>query len=160
MGLAEELSQFYLSSERSLKLSYKQLVECNYDIGFTSIIEDGKDFHKLTKDIVLSVMKFHDQALTNLVFSNKQPIRLHLVDKEIIDYYSDYIELRYILTGHLAVEIEGNTHHFYENEVLFIDSMAYHKESIDNSECVLLNVSISRDIITESFLGNVNLTPL
>lgn len=160
MNLTGKLSQYYIHPSHSLKLNYAQLVSAGLDIGFTSTTKNNRDFHQITRDICLSVMKFHSGKLSNLVFSNGQSIRLELEDAELVSYYSDYIELRYILFGNLEVEIEGTTAHFHENEICFIDSMAYHRESIKDSECILLNISIRRSVFNETFLENVNVTPL
>ncbi len=160
MKLAEELYRIPVAPEHHLKMTYAQLNACGMDFDFVSVLQDGKDFHKITRDICISYQKFHNGHLTNLFFSQKTPVHLDLDDSELISYYSDYIELRYILSGHLEVEIEGETAHFLENEICFINSMAYHRESISNSECLLVNVSIDRNVFTEAFLGSVSMTPL
>jgi YesN/AraC family two-component response regulator len=64
------------------------------------------------------------------------------------------------MTGKLEVEIEGKLAQFQENEICFINSMAYHRESIANSNCLFLNISIKRDVFNEAFIGNVSMTPL
>ena len=160
MKFNEQLSEYYNSPDQHLRMSYQQLISCNMDIGFTSVIKEGRDFHQITCDIVLSVMRFCDHHLTNLLFSQGAPIRLELEDSEIISYFSDYIELRYIISGHLEIELEGKIVCFEENEICFIDSMAYHKELISTSNCVLLNISIERNVFNNAFLNNVGLSPL
>lgn len=160
MNLKDQVTEYYLSPNLRIKMSYQQLCACNMDIGFTSVIKKGRDYHKITRDIALSIMKFENNTLTNLIFSNNHPIRLELADSEIISYYSDYIELRYIISGHSEVEIEGELVHFSENDICFINSMAYHKESICHSNCVLLNISIDRHVFNEAFLNNISLNPL
>ncbi len=160
MKLAEELYRIPVAPEYHLKMTYAQLNACDMDFDFISVLQDGKDFHKITRDICISYQKFHEGHLTNLFFSRKTPIHLDLGDSELVSYYSDYIELRYIISGHLEVEIEGETAHFSENEICFINSMAYHRESIRNSECLLVNISINREVFNEAFLGSVSMTPL
>ena len=160
MKLAEELYRIPVAPEYHLKMTYAQLNACGMDFDFISVLQDGKDFHKITRDICIFYQKFHDGHLTNLFFSRKTPVHLELSDSELVSYYSDYIELRYIISGHLEVEIEGETTHFMENEICFINSMAYHRESIRNSECLLVNISIERNVFTEAFLGSVSMTPL
>lgn len=160
MKLAEELYRIPVAPEHHLKMTYEQLNACDMDFDFISVLQDGKDFHKITRDICISYQKFHSGHLTNLFFSRKVPVLLDLGDSELISYYSDYIELRYIISGCLEVEIEGETAHFTENEICFINSMAYHRESIKNSECLLVNISIDREVFGEAFLGNVSMTPL
>ena len=160
MKLTEEFYQIPVAPERHLKMTYAQLNACGMDFDFTSVLQDGKDFHKITQDICVSYQKFHEGHLTNLFFSRKTPVLLDLGDAELISYYSDYIELRYIISGHLEVEIEGETACFTDNEICFISSMACHRESIKNSECLLVNISIDREVFNEVFLGNVSMTPL
>lgn len=160
MKLSEEIYLLPVAPEHHLKMTYEELNACDMDFDFISVIQNGRDFHKITRDICISFQKFSKGRLTNLFFSNQHPIHLDLNDTELVSYYSDYIELRYLLSGHLEVEIEGETALFQEHEICFINSMAYHRESIQNSECLLLNISIDRDVFTEAFLGNVSLTPL
>ena len=160
MEFSKQLNQYYVRPERQFRASYHQLNTWNLDIGFTSIIKDGRDFHQITKDIVISVQSFENGCLTNLVLSEGNPIRLELTDREIITYYSDYIELRYILSGHSEVEIEGETIHFTEGEICFINSMSYHRESIANSNCMFINISIKREVFNETMLNNIGLSPL
>ncbi len=159
MEIREKLKEIQYAPWHRLKMNYEQLKKCGIDTGFTSVVTEGKDFHQLTQDICVSFMKFHDQSLTNLLFHNGQPIHLDF-DDEIISYYSDYIEIRYIAEGHLEVEIEGETFCFEEGEICLTNSMAFHRESIPNSNCLLLNISIQRKFFTEAFLDNVTLTPL
>ncbi len=160
MMLVDELYRIPVAPEHHLKMTYAELNACDLDFDFTSVIRNGRDFHQIKRDICLSYQKFHNGHLTNLFFSHLTPIHLELDDAELVSYYSDYIELRYILFGQLEVEIEGEIAHFAENEICFINSMAYHRESIKNSECLLINISIARDVLGEAFLGNVSITPL
>lgn len=160
MQFAEQLNQHYSTPIQHLKLTYAQLTRYNVDTGFTSVLKNGRDFHQITHDIVISVQKIHDNRLTNLLFTQNAPLRVTLEDEEIISYYSDYIELRYIVYGTLEVEIEGSKIHFTENDICFINSMAYHKESIRNSECMFININIRREVFTEIFLNNISTNPL
>ena len=122
MKLDEELYRIPIAPEHHLKMTYKQLNACDMDFDFISVIQDGKDFHKITQDLCISYQKFHN--------------------------------------GHLTVEIEGEIAQFHENELCFINSMAYHRESIQDSECLLVNICIDRDVFNEAFLGNVSISPL
>ena len=160
MQLAEELYRIPIAPEHHLKMTYEQLNACDMDFDFISVIRDGKDFHKITQDLCISYQKFHQGHLTNLFFSHEHPVHLDLGDTELVSYYSDYIELRYIVSGYLTVEIEGEIASFTENEICFINSMAYHRESIRDSECLLVNICIDRDVFNEAFLGNVSISPL
>jgi YesN/AraC family two-component response regulator len=160
MQFTDQLTEYYNNANNKLQMSYSQIVECGWDIGFTSTIKDGRDFHQILHEIVISVMKFQANSLTNLVFSKNQQLRIEFQDDEIINYYSDYIELRYILSGTLKVEIEGAQVTFYENEICFIDSMAYHRELIDQSDCIIININIEKNIFNEAFLEQIGLNPL
>lgn len=160
MTIKEKVDQFTFEYHHRLKMTWQQLRQCGIDCGFTTVTKYGRDFHQLTKDICISFMKFHEGHLTNLLFSNGRPIHLDFDEQEIISYYSDYIELRYILEGEVETEIEGELAYFKEGEFCFIDSMAYHRESIRNSNGLLLNVSVKRDVFTDTLLNSVSGTPL
>ena len=75
MKLTEEFYQIPVAPERHLKMTYAQLNACGMDFDFTSVLQDGKDFHKITQDICVSYQKFHEGHLTNLFFSRKTPLR-------------------------------------------------------------------------------------
>lgn len=160
MGLRNSVEKIAFGPGQRLKMTYAQLQQCGIDMGFTSVIKYGRDFHQLTRDICLSFMKFHDLHLTNLLFANGHPIHLDFDEQEIISYYSDYIELRYIVEGSVELEIEGEMLRFNEGEFCFINSMAYHRESIHRSDGLLLNVSVRRDVFTDAMLNSVSGTPL
>lgn len=160
MNITEEMYNIPVDLEHNLNMSYAQLNECQMDFDFSSVIQDGKDFHQLKKPLCISYQQFHDRKLTNLFFAGNQPIRLELSDSSLTSYYSDYIELRYIISGNLTVEIEGEIAHFVKDEICFINSMAYHKESIQESDCMLVNISVQRDVFNEVFLNNVSISPL
>ena len=160
MQIGEHIRSYYSSPSRLLKISYSDLVACNLDIGFTSEFIDGKDYHKITRDISLSVMHFDNDHIINLLFCNGNPIRIELTDREIVSYCLDYIELRYIISGHLEVEIENTIECFEENEICFIDSKAYHRELVDSSDCLLLNINIRKELFDGAFLNNIMLSPL
>jgi len=160
MQIQDQITDYYVRPERCMRGYYLQIVATKPDIGFRSIQKNGKDFHQLTREIALSVNKIHNSHMTNLCFCEGNPIRLELNDTELISYYSDYIELRYILSGHLEVEIENETVYFEENDLSFINSMAYHRESIQNSDCMLLNINIDRNVLNEAFLNSIELSAL
>ena len=160
MKLNEYLEQLSFAPQHRLKLTYEELVKCGLDCGFMSELRNGRDFHCLTRDIAVSFMFFHDSKLTTMVFSNDHPLRLELDDREIITYYSDYIELRYIIDGELEVEFEDECERFRQGEFCFISSSSYHRESIAGSDCILFNVSVQRKFFTEAFLSSVSVTPL
>ena len=144
---------------RLIKTDYSSIKNAAMELGFTSQIINGKDVHKITRDIVISVQKFQKGTITNLVFSDGQAVRLELNDQEVIPYYSDYIEIRYIVSGFLALEVEGQKTVFNENDVCFIHSMAYHREIPEESDCIFFNIGIEHDLFTEAFLSEVSSTP-
>lgn len=82
MKLTEEFYQIPVAPERHLKMTYAQLNACGMDFDFTSVLQDGKDFHKITQDICVSYQKFHEGHLTNLFFSRKTPVLLDLGDAD------------------------------------------------------------------------------
>ena len=160
MGFNDEITTYYRHADRKFQMPYKELAALQLDIGYYSVVENGRDFHKISRDITLSVMKFHNGRISNLVFSNNRPLRLELMDTELTSFFCDYIELRYVLSGHLEMEIEGKTAGFDQSEICFIDSMAYHREFIDKSECVMVNICVDRKFFNDSFLSNIGLSPL
>lgn len=160
MRLDEYLRQLSFAPQHRLKLTYEELNQCGIDCGFTSELRNGRDFHCLTQDIAVSFMFFHDSKLTTMVFSNGHPFRLDLDDREIITYYSDYIELRYIISGELDVEFENEHAAFRQGEFSFISPSSYHRESIASSDCILFNISVQRKFFTEAFLSSVSVAPL
>lgn len=160
MELSSQINQYYVRPDKHLKMTYQQLVSSQLDLGFISVLKDGKDYHQITRDIVLSVQRFHNGQITNLLFSDGQPIRLELDDTELIPYYSDYIEIRYIISGSLKIKIEENVFVFSENQIVFIDSMAYRQESLDPSDCIFVNINVRREVFNDAFLNNIGLSPL
>lgn len=146
--------------EYAVSMSYDHMNQLGLDLGFCSEIHNGKDYHKVTRPIVLSCQKFQKGTLINQMFSNGKDFRIRLADRSIIPYYSDYIEIRYVIRGYLELEIEGETASFQENEICFINSSAYHCESIQNSDCTILNISIDRNFFNEGFLTRISLSPL
>ena len=116
-----------------IRSAYENIRNSHMEIGFRSEKINGKDVHKINRDIVISIQRFHEGVITNLVFSNGQAFRLELLDNEIIPYYSDYIEIRYIISGHLVLDVEGQKAVFKEGDVCFIHSKAYHHEIVSES---------------------------
>ncbi len=160
MPIREEIFQYYISPDRQMLSSYQQLSEYRLDIGFITTMKNGKDFHQITRDIVISVNQFTKNRMTNLCFTDGKPIRLELNDAELNSFYADYIELKCVLSGHLEMEIEGETAFFEENDICFINPMSFHREIISSSNCMLLNISIDRDVFTEAFLKTIELNAL
>ena len=143
-----------------IRSPYESIRSSFTELGFISEKIDDRDVHKITRDIVISVQKFHEGIITNLVFSNGQAFRLELLDSEIIPYYSDYIEIRYIVSGQLTMDVEGQKTAFSEDDVCFIHSKAYHHEILQESDCIFFNIGIDRDIFNDAFLSNVSSSPL
>ena len=148
------------SSDNILKISYQQLASSPLDIGFKSIFVNGVDYHQVTRDITVSIQSVENHILTNTLYINGQPVKIQLEDKDIAPYYSNYIECRYVVTGHFEIEIDGEVAKFEENEVCFISSSALHRELLSTSACLLINFNISKSFFTERFLSSIALTPL
>ena len=160
MKLNDYIAQISFAPQHRLKLSYEELIQCDLDAGFRSEYRNEKDFHCLTQNIAVSFMQFHGGDLTTMVFSNGHPLRLDFDDGEIVPYYSDYIELRYIIRGELEVEFESERARFHAREFSFISSSSYHRESVAASDCLLFNISVQRKFFTEAFLSSVSVAPL
>lgn len=139
---------------------YDYLSKGILDIGFKSEVINGKDYHQVTRDITVSFQKFQNNSLINMFYTSGQPMYVELEDREVIPYYSDFIEWRYILSGYLVMEFEGERAVFQENEICFINSSAQHRESIADSKCISINISIDRSFFNEQFINNITLTPL
>lgn len=109
----------------------------------------------------MSFNRFENNRQTNVVFEKGgAPIRLELTDTELSSYYCEYIELRYVMTGHLYVEIEGEKIRFDEGEICFINSVANRREILSDTECMLINVNIDKTVFTEAFLNSIGLNAL
>ncbi len=160
MNFDEEIINYYERPYRLVQMTYKEVIACNLDCGYYSTEQNGTDFHRLSRDIVLSAMKFENGHITNLVFSNHQPLRLELQDKELNLFYCDYIEIRFVLCGHMELEIENTYACFEQNDICLIDSMAAHRERVSQSEGIVVNIGIDRTIFNEAFLSNIGLSPL
>lgn len=155
----KEQFEFLHTPNTIFHMTFDHLNQGNYDTGFQTVQIHGKDHHQLTRDITLTMQTFREGNLVNILFSKGEPMHVQL-DDEITPYYSDYIECRYVLEGHLALEFDGELEYFNENEICFITSSACHRESISNSEGVFINIFISRSFFNEKFLNSVSLTPL
>ena len=142
-----------------IRSDYESIRNSDVRLGFYSEKINNKDFHKISRDIVISIQRFHEGIITNLVFSNGQAFKLELLDSEIIPYYSDYIEIRYIISGHLALDIEGQKTLFKEGDVCFIHSNAYHRELVRDSDSIFFNIGMERNLFNEAFLSNVSSSP-
>ena len=142
-----------------IRSDYENIKNSYMEIGFRSEKINGKDVHKINRDIVISIQRFHEGVITNLVFSNGQAFRLELLDNEIIPYYSDYIEIRYIISGHLVLDVEGQKAVFKEGDVCFIHSKAYHHEIVSESDCIFFNIGIERELFNDAFLSSVSSSP-
>ena len=144
----------------SISISYEQLSQSLLDVGYRSVFIDGVDYHEVTRDISVAVHSIKDRKLTNTLYINGSPIKVCLEDDDIAPYYSNYIECRYVVTGDFAMEIDGEIAHFSENELCFISSSALHREYLKESDCVLIDFSISNTFFTERFLSSLAITPL
>lgn len=143
-----------------LHISYQQLTTSLLDIGYKSVFINGVDYHQVTRDITVAMQTVRNHKLINTLYINGNPIKIQLEDNEVSPYYSNYIECRYVVTGHFEMEIDGEIAAFEENEVCFITSSALHREHLAGSECVLINFSISKSFFTERFLSSIALSPV
>ncbi len=161
MRVMKDLIRLYFNDPEVhiIQSKYEDIKDSDLVSGFYSETIDGKDVHKISEDIVISVQNFSDGILTNLIFSNGKVAKLQLLDNEIYPYYSDYIELRYIIEGFLYLDIEGQSVRFDEGDVCFIHSKALHHELLNESQCTIINISIGRQFFNELFLSDVSLSP-
>ena len=143
-----------------LHISYQQLTKSLLDIGFKSIFVDGVDYHQVTRDITVSMQTLRGHTMRNTLYINGRPVTIQLEDHEIAPYYSNYIECRFVMTGHFEMEVDGEIAAFDENEVCFMTSTALHREWLATSDCVLINFNISKSFFTERFLSSLTLSPL
>ena len=156
--MKEIIKAFYNDpSIHIISSSYENVKDNAFDMGFKSTIVNDRDYHSITRDIVMSIQQFKDNKLTNLVFSHEQPYKLELNDTEIAPYYSDYIEIKYIIEGKLFINIETAECQFNEGDVCFIHSRAFHQESLNKSNCIIVNFAIKSHLLDESYLSEVSL---
>lgn len=160
LNLQQTIESYYQNPERCVHNSYSQMLIDQLDIGFASVIRDGRDIHRITRDLVISVNHFAGGRQINIVFEHGSPIRLELTDRELVSYYTDYIELRYIMSGYLCVELEGRKIRFEKGDICFINSMACRREIITESDCLLLNININKNMFSEAFLNSIGLDAL
>ena len=160
MALSNRIAEVFSdSSVRVISAKYDDIKDGGLNVGFVTATVDGNEVHRITKDIVISIQRFKDGVITNLVFSEGQPLKLELQDREIIPYCSDYIELRYLISGELVLEFEEGEARFQEGDVCFIHSMSRHREIPDRSDCLFLNIGIERGLFSDYFLENVQSGP-
>ena len=153
---------FELIKEPTLPIHAEYSAIFNYpeDIGFFSTFEHGHDFHHLTQEIVVSIQEMKDCHQRALIFVRDKRYRLELEDTNIADYFCDYIELRYVLKGHLVVAIGQERAVFEAGEICFMNSRAYHHEILDESDCIVLNVNMSGRIFNDLFLNQIGIPRL
>ena len=161
MSLAQFVTYYFQNCNRVIERSYSQMLLNQLDIGFTSVFQDGNDFHQLTRDLVVSFNRFQNNRQTNVVFEKGgNSIRLELTDPELDSYYTTYIELRYIISGHLYVEIEGEKKEFREGDICFISSTVNRREILKDADCLLVNINIDNNVFTEAFLDRIGMDAL
>lgn len=161
MSLIQFVENYYRTTDRVIERSYSQMLLNQLDTGFTSLLRDGKDFHQLTRDLVVSFNRFRDSQQTNIVFeTGGSPVRLELTDTELSSYYSDYIELRYVMSGQLYVEIEGETIRFEAGDICFINSNVSRREILADTEGLLININMDKTVFTEAYMNSIGLNAL
>lgn len=161
MSLEQLVTYHYATSNRVIERSYSQMLLNHLDTGFASVFQDGKDFHQLTRNLVISFNRFENNRQTNVVFEKGgSSIRLELTDRELESYYSNYVELRYIISGHLYVEIEGEPCEFSQGDICFISSTVNRREILKDSNCLLVNINIDNKVFTEAFLDRIGMDAL
>lgn len=160
MDLLERMHTHYVNPKISISASYGELTRSNFDVGFRSLSKNGQDIHKITRDISVSIQEFNHGKLTNTLFNSGQVLCLEYADADIAPYISDYIEIRYVIQGSLVVSIDKQYVTFNQDDVCFINSIAVHRELIDQSNCTILNISVDRDFFNQSIIGSIALSPM
>lgn len=160
-SLYEQIQDYYEEPSQILNTTYEELTMANFDLGYRSDPGKDHDIHKVTRFISVSVQQVQNGSYLNLMFSNGDPVKVHLTDTDVKPYISDYIEIRYIFEGVQQVDFarEG-TVTLEKDDIIMINASALHREILSDKECLFLNISIDRELFNESMLSNITLNPL
>lgn len=143
-----------------LENSYLELSQGMFDIGFYSTFSNGIDYHHITRDITVSVQKIEKNKLYNMVYNNGSPMQIILSQKDYLPYLTDYIEWKYILSGHYRIRLDDEAADFHEGELCFFSNSTLHQEILNESDCTIINFNISRTFFNDSFINQIGISPL
>ena len=142
MKLFSLAEKYFTNPDSTYQISPHHIYSTELSFGFASSLDNGRETHIITRDLVTSLSYFRDGIQMNVVFNHGSPMRLRLLMEELPTYYSDYYEIHYIMDGTLCVEIEGKQVFFHAGELCVINSMAARRELLGQSDCLMLNILI------------------
>lgn len=118
--------------------------------------KNGVSCHHITTDLMISILKYHynDNVKINM-YVNYLPYSHQFPDDEIPLHYNDFIELTYVLQGHVTIELNGARHTFCENEIYMINPNFFFRELKKESDAIVFNISLSYSFFDEILLSNI-----
>lgn len=157
MKLFSLAEKYFTNPDSTYQISPHHIYSTELSFGFASSLDNGRETHIITRDLVTSLSHFRDGVQMNVVFNHGSPMRLRLLVEELPTYYSDYYEIHYIMDGTLCVEIEGKQVFFHAGELCVINSMAARRELLGQSDCLMLNILIDNKVFMDAFLSSPGL---
>ena len=157
MKLFSLAEKYFTNPDSTYQISPHHIYSTELSFGFASSLDNGRETHIITRDLVTSLSYFRDGIQMNVVFNHGSPMRLRLLMEELPTYYSDYYEIHYIMDGTLCVEIEGKQVFFHAGELCVINSMAARRELLGQSDCLMLNILIDNKVFMDAFLSSPGL---
>ena len=104
----------------------------------------------LYKNNLISVMRYYNNAYHIFHFS----------ERKLTSFVSSYIEIRLVLKGILNQEINDKKVTIKENELLIIAEGVKHRDILEDSDAVVLNITINNQILNQVFLDKLHPDPL
>ncbi|MGL6198429.1 MAG: helix-turn-helix domain-containing protein [Lachnospiraceae bacterium] len=143
----------------NVNLPYGQLMNISAikpDVGIHSEYRNEKLYHVLLHDILITIQQYRvDEYVKASIVSSNAPVNILVEETEIPFHYNDFIQISYIIRGTLTTSIEGQTYKFTENELYFIDRRAYLREVLEESDAIVLNISLQPALFDEMLLTNI-----
>ena len=125
-------------------------------MGYRTEIRDGKLYHCLDHDIMMTLLKYQGEKNVKItMYLTDVPSHHEFSDPEMPRHQNDFLELTYVVQGHVSVIVDQKKMSFRENELYLINPNVSYQEIKKESDGIVFNISLKASFFNEMLFSNI-----
>ncbi|MCF0106835.1 MAG: hypothetical protein HUJ53_08745, partial [Holdemanella sp.] len=160
MNIYENVKNSFIESVNIHYVNEEDIFSNYFDTEHLSTRKKNYMHTRSTQLISASACLYKNNLISVLRHIDKQPHIFHFSERKLTSYKSDYIEIRYVLQGILTEKIDEEIIHAKKDDILIIASDFNHCDILEESDAVVLNLTVSHELFNQVFFNKLEDNPL
>lgn len=160
MELYEEIKQEFTECENIHYVDESIIYSSDAKVEHRSEVKNGNIISHSTRLFSSSVCIYKNNLISVLRHNQSIPHLFHFKEKKLKKFKSNYIELRFVLSGTLTEEVNDEIITVNTGELLIVSENSSHVDILNKSDAVVINFTINNSIFNEVFFEKIIDDPL